>query len=306
MASVSTNNLIESDNNGSVCQVYRTYCWLWRTRTNFKTRPFGIKFITSPEIIYLARNAGFHASFIDLEHSSLSLKTANHLCVAALNANLSPFVRVPGHAEASFIQRVLDNSAQGIIFPHVDTPGKHLETATINTDSITEQAQAAVIACKYPPLGKRSITGMLPHVGFKSISITEASEIGNSQLSTVIAMIESPEGVANVDLIAAVDGVDMVLIGTNDPSIELGVPGDFDHPKFVESLQKIAISVKKHNKHLGVAGIYNRPDIIHKFIHDYGARFVVGHVDLPLVAKSLFETASVLQNLEGSEKYLYN
>lgn len=144
---------------------------------------------------------------------------------------------------------------------------------------------------------------MLPHVGYKSVSVAEVCEIGNAQLSTVIVMIESPEVVANVDAITAVEGVDMILIGSNDLSIELGVPGDYDHPKFVESVEKIAASVKKHEKFLGVAGIYNRPDILHKFIHEYGARFVLGHVDLPLVAKATAEVAKELQSLEAAEKY---
>ena len=85
----------------------------------------GIKFITSPEIIFIARNAGFHALFIDLEHSSLSLETASHLSVTGMNAGLSPIVRVPGQAGPGFIQRVLDNGAQGIIIPHVDTVGMY-------------------------------------------------------------------------------------------------------------------------------------------------------------------------------------
>jgi 2-keto-3-deoxy-L-rhamnonate aldolase RhmA len=144
---------------------------------------------------------------------------------------------------------------------------------------------------------------MLPHVGFKTVSTAEVLEIGNAQLSTVIVMMESPEAVANVDAITAVEGVDMILIGSNDLSIELGVPGDYDHPKFVESVEKIAASVKKHEKILGVAGIYNRPDILHKFIHEYGARFVLGHVDLPLVAKATAEVAKELQSLEAAEKY---
>lgn len=144
---------------------------------------------------------------------------------------------------------------------------------------------------------------MLPHVGFKSIPIAEVPEIGNAQLSTVIVMMESPEAVANVDAITAVEGVDVVLIGSNDLSIELGVPGDFDHPKFVESVEKIAASVKKHEKCLGVAGIYTRPDILHRFIHEYGARFVLGHVDLPLVAKAATDVSKELQSLEAAEKY---
>ena len=144
---------------------------------------------------------------------------------------------------------------------------------------------------------------MLPHVGFKPVSIAETPRIGNAQLSTVIVMIESPEAVINVDAISAVEGVDVVLIGTNDLSIELGIPGDFDHPRFIESVEKVAASVKKQGKVLGVAGIYNRPDILHSFIHEHGARFVVGHVDLPLVAAATTEVANQLQKLETVEKF---
>lgn len=89
--------------------------------TDTCNQTLGIKFITSPEIVYIARNSGFHALFIDLEHSTLSLETAGHLCVAAMNAGLSPIVRVPGQAGPGLIQRVLDSGAQGVIVPHVDT-----------------------------------------------------------------------------------------------------------------------------------------------------------------------------------------
>ncbi|KAL2789075.1 Pyruvate/Phosphoenolpyruvate kinase-like domain-containing protein [Aspergillus keveii] len=259
------NNLINLASQGKVC------------------RTLGIKFITSPEIIYIARNAGFHALFIDLEHSSLSLETASHLCVTGMNAGLSPIVRVPGQAGPGFIQRVLDNGAQGVIVPHVDT---------------VEQALSAVKSAKYPPLGKRSVTGMLPHMGYRSASIADVSSIGNAQLSTVVVMIESPEAVANADAIAAVEGVDVVLVGTNDLSIELGIAGDFDHPSFVESMEKIAAAVKRHGKILGVAGIYNRPDLLRGYIKQLGARFVVGHVDLPMVAKVAGATAEELVKLE--------
>jgi 2-keto-3-deoxy-L-rhamnonate aldolase RhmA len=135
-------------------------------------------------------------------------------------------------------------------------------------------------------------------MGYRSASIADVSSIGNAQLSTVVVMIESPEAVANVDEIAAVEGVDVVLVGTNDLSIELSVAGDFDHPSFVESMQTIAVAVKKHGKILGVAGIYNRPDLLRGYIKELGARFVVGHVDLPMVAKVAGATAEDLVKLE--------
>lgn len=172
-----------------------------------------------------------------------------------------------------------------------------------NTILSTEQAQAAVRASKYPPVGKRSITGMLPHVGFSSISIAEASDLGNAQLSTVAVMVESPESVANIDAIAATEGVDVIFVGTNDLTIELGVPGDFDHPKFIEAIEAAAAAAKKYGKIFGLAGIYNRPDILHRFIHHYDARLIVGHVDLPLVAKATLATAAELTALESSSTY---
>ncbi|KAK5085229.1 hypothetical protein LTR05_004510 [Lithohypha guttulata] len=251
-------------------------------------KALGIKFITSPEIVYLARNAGFQALFIDLEHSSLSLETAGHLCVAGMNAGVTPFVRVPGRAEAGFIQRVLDNGSQGVVFPHVDTP---------------EQAQMAVRASKYPPLGKRSITAMMPHYGYRAAPIAAVTEVGNSQLSTVIVMIESPEAVENIDAIASTQGVDVILIGTNDLSIELDCPGDFDNPNFIEAIEKIAASARKHNRILGVAGIYNRPDLMHRFLHEWGTRFVLGVMDLSLIAKAAAGVATELTDLEEPKDY---
>ena len=162
----------------------------------------------------------------------------------------------------------------------------------------TEQALSAVNAAKYPPVGKRSVTGMLPHMGYRSAPISDVSAVGNTHLSTVVVMIESPEAVKNVEAIAAVEGVDVVLVGTNDLSIELGVAGNFDHPSFAASMEKIAEAVRRHRKILGVAGIYNRPDLLRGYIRDLGARFVVGHVDLPMVAKVAGATADELVRLE--------
>lgn len=84
---------------------------------------FGIKALTAVEVPAFVANAGFDGLFIDLEHSQLPLKTANELCINAMRAGISPFVRVPGRSGPGFVQRVLDGGAQGVIFPHVDTVG---------------------------------------------------------------------------------------------------------------------------------------------------------------------------------------
>lgn len=154
---------------------------------------------------------------------------------------------------------------------------------------------------KYPPTGKRSITGLAPQMGYRAVPITEAISIGNADHSTVFVMIESPEAVENIDGIAATEGVSVVLIGTNDLSIELGVPGEWDNPIFTTALAKISTAVKKHGKVLGIAGIYNRPDIMHKCIHEYGARYVLSHGDQGLFVAAAAANVAGTRELENRD-----
>ncbi|KAM0329296.1 hypothetical protein ACHAQA_004601 [Verticillium albo-atrum] len=249
---------------------------------------FGIKILTALEAPRFIANAGFDGVFIDLEHSSLSLSAASDLCVTSMTAGISPFVRVPGHVGRGFVQRVLDGGAQGVIFPHVDT---------------VEQAQEAVRACKFPPLGKRSITGMLPHFGYKSASVDQVIDVGNASLSSVFVMIESPEAVERIDEIASVDGVDVIMVGTNDLSIELGIPGKWDSPVFHDAFSRISQAAKRHGRLLAMAGIYDRPDIIHKCIHEYGVRWVAVQHDMSMMAKFMGASVKDVVALEESKVF---
>ena len=98
----------------------------------------------------------------------------------------------------------------GIVFPHVD-------------DAAT--AKRLVSNCLYPPKGHRSMTGVLPQLDFKQKPIAKVAKLINDNMLIVI-MLESPEAISNVDNIAAVEGVDVILIGTNDLCMEMGIPGD--------------------------------------------------------------------------------
>ena len=87
-------------------------------------KAFGIKISNNAQVVLLARNAGFDALFIDLEHGWLSLADASNLCVTGLLAGVTPFVRVPHQCGNGFVQRVLDGGAAGIIFPHIHSARK--------------------------------------------------------------------------------------------------------------------------------------------------------------------------------------
>jgi 2-keto-3-deoxy-L-rhamnonate aldolase RhmA len=195
-----------------------------------------------------------------MEHSSFSLETTGQICIAALEAGVAPLVRVPGVADVS---RVLDGGALGVIAPHVET---------------ADEARRYVEAAKFPPLGKRSAAGPLPHLQYRSIPPARADAVLNDA-TTLIVQFESARALANADAIAAVDGVDLVMIGSNDLLADLGLAGQYEHPRLREAYAKTIAACRKHGKHVGVGGLASRADLAAEFVR-MGARYVSTGTDL--------------------------
>ncbi|KAL4865519.1 hypothetical protein BDV12DRAFT_188109 [Aspergillus spectabilis] len=219
-------------------------------------RAFGIRLVTSPAIVQLAKNAGFDALFIELEHSTLTLNDASQLCTAALLANLTPLVRVPYQCGDGFVQRVLDGGAMGVIFPHIHD---------------ADDAKAAVRISKYPPQGTRSMTGQLPQFNLAPTPIPTVTEESNASGSTVFVMIETKSSIENIGEIASVPGVDVLLTRSNDLSIELGVPGDFRSEAFRAALEMVSEAAKKYGKGWAVG--------------ELGVRWILGQQDSGILAR---------------------
>ncbi|RZI87177.1 MAG: aldolase, partial [Variovorax sp.] len=175
-----------------------------------------------------------------------------------------PAVRVPGKNSPD-ISRLLDGGAQGIVVPHVD-------------DAV--EAAAAVRACKYPPLGMRSFFGLQPHFDYARHPAPEAMAAANDELLCIV-MLESPLAIANADSIAAVPGVDVLLIGSNDLSLELGIPGQLQDPAIEFAFAAVIAACKAHGKHAGLAGIVD-PALLRRHI-EAGMRFVLTSNDIDLL-----------------------
>ena len=110
----------------------------------------------------------------------------------------------------------------------------------------------------------------------------ETNKTLNSQ-TLVIVMIETPEGVERADEIAAVEGIDMLLIGSNDLCTELGIPGELKHPKLRAAYEAVAKACKGHGKALGVGGI--RGDVeLQTQLYRLGARFIIAGNDVAYLA----------------------
>ncbi|MFY9695401.1 MAG: aldolase/citrate lyase family protein [Xanthobacteraceae bacterium] len=219
-----------------------------------------VRLVRGIEIARIAKTAGFDSLYVDMEHASFSLDTTGQICMAALEVGVTPLVRVPGLAEVS---RVLDGGALGIIAPHVRTAA---------------EAREYVRAAKFPPLGDRSAAGLLPHLQYRSFPAAEADAALN-EATLLMVQFESEDAVANADEIAAVGGVDMVMIGSNDLLADLGLAGQFDHPRLREAYAKTIAACRKHGKHVGVGGLSSRPELAAEFVR-MGARYVSTGTDL--------------------------
>jgi 2-keto-3-deoxy-L-rhamnonate aldolase RhmA len=167
---------------------------------------------------------------------------------------------VPSVAE---IARVLDGGALGVIVPHVGSAA---------------DARAAVRAAKFPPLGERSAAGPLPHLHYRSFPAAEANAALDAA-TMVIVQFESAQALARADEIVAVDGVDMVLIGTNDLLADWGIPGEYEHARVREAYAQTIAACRRHGKHVGVGGLATRPKLAAAFVR-MGARYVSTGTDL--------------------------
>jgi 4-hydroxy-2-oxoheptanedioate aldolase len=220
-----------------------------------------VRLVRAPEIARIAATAGFDTLYVDLEHSSISLEACGAICMAALEAGIAPFVRVPANTPDHIA--VLEGGALGIIAPHVHSLA-----------GVTEVVRAA----KFPPLGERSNVSGLPHLHFRSFPEAEAYAALN-EATMVIVQVESAVAVKYADEIAAVDGVDMLLVGLNDLLADWGIPGEYDHPRVRETYATTIAACRKHGKHCGVGGLATRPDLVAEFVK-MGARYVSTGTDL--------------------------
>jgi len=224
----------------------------------------GIKQGRTVDIARIMNACGFDWLFLDLEHGALSTETVAQISVAAIDAGIAPIVRIPigGYALAS---RLLDSGALGVVLPHVES---------------AEDARALAGALRFPPLGHRGVSGTFPQFGYRRISVADAVPQLNRQ-TLLAVMLESPQAISRADEIAAVPGIDIVMIGTNDLAMALGRPGQYEHSDVVGAYQAVAAACHRHGKWLGSGGI---GDI--KLAHRYiamGVSFFLATHDIGLI-----------------------
>jgi len=239
-----------------------------------------VRLVGGVEIVRIAKTAGFDALYIDLEHSSLTLHTASQISIMALEAGIPAFVRVPANTP-EYISRVLDGGALGIVAPGVQS---------------AEEARAVVAAAKYPPLGRRGFAPGLPQLGYGSVPASDALPAMN-EATFVAVQFESAASLEVTEEIVAVEGIDMVLIGSNDLLADLGLAGQYDHPRLAEAYERTIAACRRHGRHVGIGGLGTRPDLVEKFVR-LGARYVSTGNDLAFLLAECTRRARQVKELK--------
>lgn len=202
------------------------------TRTP-KLGHFVVEFAT-PGIGHILANAGCDFVLFDCEHSGFGFETIKSALRYFEAARLPAIVRVPSK-EYHHIARAADMGAEGIMLPMVDDAA---------------QARAILDCLKYTPSGRRGVALGIAHDAYSGGPVLDKLAKANAR-TTLFCQIETAAGVENASEIAALDGVDCLWVGHFDLSASLGIPGEFQHRKFLEAIERVAAACREHGKSCG-------------------------------------------------------
>ncbi len=237
---------------------------------------FGWEFLV-PGLPQIVKAAGAEFLLIDMEHAGTSYETLKQQVALSRGIDLVPMVRVPAN-QYHYISRALDLGAMGIMAPMVGS---------------AEEARHIVSCTRYPPDGRRGAAFGFASDDYIGGSVTEKIKIANAR-TLVICLIETEEGVRNIDEIAAVPGVDVLWLGHFDLTNFLGIPAQFDHPKYIDAVDRMVAAARKYNK---VLGFMSADDDWSRAYWDKGFRLFAYGVDSMLLQGALSAGLTTLRQL---------
>lgn len=185
--------------------------------------------VRTPAIAQILKQVGFDFFMLDMEHGNFNLETAAEIIRVARLVDIAPLVRVGG-PQYELIARILDQGAVGVMVPRVETRA---------------DVEILVQSMRYPPVGRRGMSSDAPHSQYDFRPLPEFIEI-NNQDTIAIAQIERKVAIENIDDLLSVPGLDVALVGPEDLSVSLGVPGQGDSVQVVTAVETMMDSAKRH------------------------------------------------------------
>jgi 2-dehydro-3-deoxyglucarate aldolase/4-hydroxy-2-oxoheptanedioate aldolase len=242
---------------------------------------FGWEFLVSG-LPQMAKACGAEFLLLDMEHNGAHYDTIKTQAALCRGLGVVPMARIPA-CEYTYIARALDAGAMGVMVPMVRT---------------AEEARFIVSCTRYPPTGRRGAAFGFAHDDYESGDVAAKIKLANDR-TLAICLIETPEAIDNIDEIAAVPGVDVLWLGHFDLTNFMGIPAQFDHPRYLKAVDKLVAAAKKHKKVLASMTASEA------WSRDYWAKgfrlFAVG-VDAHLMQSALRTSLAPLQALAGNDK----
>ena len=247
----------------------------------------GIRTARNVDIVRMAASIGYDLVWIDLEHSTIPLDVTAQMCATARDLGIEAWVRVP-EGDFGVIGRVLDGGASGIIVPHIAS---------------ADNARRAVSFCRYPPEGGRSHNALTSAFGFRRIPVADKVATTNRAI-VVQAPLETPEAVANAADITAVDGIDVLGLGLNEPTATMGLEGDVRSDRVMELCRHVIDAARRHGKLAVIGGLAGR-DHYESVVELGAARFAFAAIDTDLLVEALqkrFDAWRVSASIDADRK----
>ncbi len=218
-----------------------------------------IRLVRNPAIVRVAGQAGLDFVMFDMEHGSYGLDVLSDIFAVARAAGVAGFVRVP-ELSKGYVSRVMDAGAAGVMVPMLES---------------VEQARQFVEWAKYGPVGKRGFGSAGGHTGYAAAGDAVGFMKAANEETLTIAQIETGPAVERIQAIAAVPGIDALLIGPNDLAISLGYPGDLMHAAVTAAIGRVADAAAAHGKIFGMHG----PDALAEMFIPRGLRLLMSGLD---------------------------
>jgi len=228
-------------------------------------------------VVHTLARAGMDFAMICMEHSSYSLDSVVDMVAHAHAAGISPIVRIPD-LQYEYVTRLLDSGCQSLIVPHVKTG---------------EEVRRFIEMAKYHPEGKRGMAILMgANTEYEDVDPLAAMAHANSN-TLLSVLIETAEAVENAEEIL-IPGIDLVLVGHQDLTQHLGIPGQYDHPRLREANARVVKIAKERG--IATAGAVSRPESMQTVVNS-GAQFLLYGTDLILMRREAQRAADALKPL---------
>lgn len=184
-----------------------------------------------PRFMKLMATTGMDFVILEMEHSDFTIGEIGTMCLVAREAGIVPIVR-PAGLQPHDYTRPLDAGAMGLLLPNIDT---------------AEQLESILKATKFHPRGNRILNFRGPHTDYLRLTkpVEQIAEMNEHTLT--IAMMETQRGLDNLDAICQVQGLDAIMIGPDDLSQDLGIPGEMQHPRMKEATEHVIATCDRHD-----------------------------------------------------------